>query len=86
MLRLARIFAEGEPCQEPLLLALLVKLRAKSNCKRNEFAFRMLNVLHMFVEFSNKRQRLFEAIVQPGRNWWNDHKAERARLRDQYGQ
>jgi hypothetical protein len=88
MVQLARLFARGggdDDVDDRELLNLLAQLRVKSNCKRNEVASRMLDVLHRYPEFAAKRRELYGALVLPGKNWWTDHKKDRAHLREQYG-
>jgi len=80
-LRLARLFCGGEPRLDAALNEVLEKIRLKSNFKRNKDAWKMLEVLHANPEFLRTRQRLYEAIVQPGKHWWKDHKKDRAALR-----
>lgn len=81
MLRLARAFVSTGACEDAELITLLEHIRVKSNCKRNEYAFRLLTLLHKYPEFAAKRQMLFEAIAQSGKHWWHDHKRDRALLR-----
>jgi len=89
MLELARIFARGGTCEadddDDGMLALLTAIRVKSNCRRNESAYRLLDVLHKHAEFADVRQKLFELVAQPGKNWWGAHKEERTLLRTKYG-
>lgn len=85
MLRLARIFANGGTCEgDEELQTLLGKIRVKSNMKRNEFAYRLLDVMHKHREFECARQKIFERIVQPGKYWWDEHRKQRGELRAKY--
>ena len=86
MIRLVRAFASTGTCEDRELLTLMDSIRVKSNCRRNECAFRLLEVLHKYPESTNMRQSLFEAIAQVGKHWWHDHKKDRALLRAKYGE
>jgi serine/threonine protein kinase len=84
LLKLAREFAREGTCRDPELLAMLNNIRKKSVCLKNEYADRLLKLLHKRPEFADKRQKLFELIVKPGHNWWHSHKKQRALLRAKY--
>jgi hypothetical protein len=86
LLQLIRMWKDLEVVQEPKLLTMLGKLREKCNNASNILASQLLELIHKRgAEIAEgDRKKIYECLVLPGKNWWYDHKKDRAALRAKY--